>query len=466
VNGDSVPLESIMSCFQGVIPSPFATCSADGIPNVTHMSIVHYVDSERVALSRQFFNKSRANLDANPRSQVRVVDPQTGQDYALDLRYLHTETEGAIFAAMRSNLEAVASQSGAESIFRLRGVDIHRVERCVAVGEVVPAPTRADDAGDQLRLLDDYVRRLASTTEYGEAARTALEALEDLFGFVHSSLLVADERGDRLFGVASNGYRSSSAGAEVLTGEGVIGVAAERRHLVSIPSLARSRVMRIAVQESAGHGTAGSPAPDIALPGLESAQSVAAVPLVVHGGLVGILYLESEQAGRFGPHNERLLRILGGHLAAALSTLGRDRQESELIEPRPSAPPPTSTEDAATVTYYQADDSLFVDGEYVIKGVPGRLLWKMLREHAAEGRTAFTNRELRLDESLGLPVGNDNLEARLLVLRRRLESGDLGIVLERVGRGQLLLSVTRPLSLQEVATSGPMSASHDPDQAG
>lgn len=455
-----------MSCFQGVIPSPFATCSADGIPNVTHMSIVHYVDSERVALSRQFFNKSRANLDANPRSQVRVVDPQTGQDYALDLRYLHTETEGATFDAMRSNLEAVASQSGAESIFRLRGVDIHHVGRCVAVGDLVPAPARADDAGDQLRLLDDYVRRLASTTEYGEAARTALEALEDLFGFVHSSLLVVDERGDRLFGVASNGYRSSSAGAEVLTGEGVIGVAAERRHLVSIPSLARSRVMRIAVQESTGRSATGSPAPEISLPGLDAAQSVAAVPLVVHGALVGILYLESEEPGRFGPHNERLLRILGGHLAAALSTLGRDRHESELVEPRSSAPPAPSAEGAATVTYYQADDSLFVDGEYVIKGVPGRLLWKMLREHTAEGRTTFTNRELRLDESLGLPAGNDNLEARLLVLRRRLESGELGIVLERVGRGQLMLSVTRPLSLQEVATSGPMSGFHDVDQAG
>jgi adenylate cyclase len=72
-----VALESILQCLQGVIPSPFATCSADGIPNVTYMSIVHYFDAERVALSRQFFNKTRANLDANPHAQVRVVDPAT-----------------------------------------------------------------------------------------------------------------------------------------------------------------------------------------------------------------------------------------------------------------------------------------------------------------------------------------------------------------------------------------------------
>jgi predicted pyridoxine 5'-phosphate oxidase superfamily flavin-nucleotide-binding protein len=91
---EPVALESIRSCLQGVIPSPLASCSADGTPNVTYMSIVQYVDSERVALSRQFFNKTRANLDENALAQVQVVDPATLARYALDLRYLQTETEG------------------------------------------------------------------------------------------------------------------------------------------------------------------------------------------------------------------------------------------------------------------------------------------------------------------------------------------------------------------------------------
>jgi len=72
---EPVALEAIRSCFEGVIPSPLATCSADGTPNVTYMSIVQYVDSERVALSRQFFNKTRTNLDENALAQVQVVDP-------------------------------------------------------------------------------------------------------------------------------------------------------------------------------------------------------------------------------------------------------------------------------------------------------------------------------------------------------------------------------------------------------
>ena len=216
--------------------------------------------------------------------------------------------------------------------------------------------------------------------------------------------------------------------------------------------------MSAAVRESAGRGGA-TLGPEIALPGLDSAQSAAAVPLVVQGALTGVLYLESDQHGRFGPHDERLLRILGGHLAAALTVLAADRAESAAS---PSPPPPAPPGDALTVSYYQADDSVFVGGEYVIRGVPGRILWRLLNEHAAHGRTAFTNRELRLDERLGLPPGNDNLEARLLVLRKRLADAGCGIGLERVARGRLALHVTRPLELSEVATSGPMKAAHEP----
>ena len=105
---------------------------------------------------------------------------------------------------------------------------------------------------------------------------------------------------------------------------------------------------------------------------------------------------------------------------------------------------------------------MFVGGAYVVKGVPGRILWKLLREHGADGRVAFTNRELRLDERLGLPAGNDNLEARLLVLRKRLAALDCGIGLERVGRGRLALHLGAPVTLSEVSTAGPMRAAHEP----
>jgi hypothetical protein len=445
-----VRLEDIGACLQGVIPSPFGTCSADGTPNVTYMSIVRYVDPERVALSRQFFNKSRANLDANPASQVWVVDPETGQEYVLDLTYLHTESEGPVFEAMRAGLEAVAAGGPGEGVFRLRGVDVHRVERCAAVHADPPAGGAARrPVADPLRALDELVRRLGACEDYGEATRVALEALDDLFGWSSAALLAAGEPGAPLFVVRGSGAAATPAGAEVDAQAGVVGVAAGRRRVVCVPSTARGQVMRAAVEAPPG-GPAAGPGP--ASPRV---ASVAAAPLVVHGALLGVLYLESERAGTFSEREERLLRIVGGHLAATLAALEGDRgQSAPIASPAPPASSP-ATGGAATVTHYAADDTVMVDGDYVVRGVPGRLLWHMLVRHRDEGRTAFTNRELRLDEGLGLPAGNDNLEARLLVLRRRLEGGRRGITLERVGRGRLALGVARPLHLEEVPTRGP-----------
>ena len=258
---------------------------------------------------------------------------------------------------------------------------------------------------------------------------------------------------------SSNGYVPSGVGAEVPVGVGLVGVAAERRRVVCVPNLARSRAMNAAVQDSIRRSGAEPSAVEIELPGLERVQSAAAVPLLARGELTGVLYLESERQGDFSPGKERLLRILGGQLAAALAVLEADRGESD---PDESAPATAPQGEPLAVAYYQADDSVFVDDAYVVKGVPGRILWKLLREHAADGRTSFTNRELRLDERLGLPAGNDNLEARLLVLRKRLAALECGITLDRVDRGRLSLGVSAPLTLVEVPTTGPMRAAHQP----
>jgi adenylate cyclase len=457
-----VALESILPCLQGVIPSPFATCSPDGTPNITYMSIVHYIDSDRVALSRQFFNKTRANLDANPFAQVRVVDPVSIEEFAIDLQYLHTETDGPVFEAMKANLEAIASQTGHE-VFRLRGVDIHRALGCRSAKRSTPVPARAPER-DVVARLDEFTRRLARVPEYDDAARCGLEALDDLFDFTQSILLVADGGGERLYAIADNGYPTSGAGSEVAFGVGVVGIAAERRQVVSVPNLARSRIM----QSAAGSRMDGAGPTDIALPGLPDGKSVAAIPLLARDRLLGVLYLESATVGHFGPHNERLLRVLASHLAAVLGGFDDDRESDD--EPAQEAgrdiiSTPSPSRGCAAVTYYQADDSVFVDETYVIKGVPGRILWRLLCEHVAHGRETFTNRELRLDERLGLPAGNDNLEARLLVLRKRLAGAELGIRLERVGRGRLQFALDGPVQLTEVPTSGPMRVAYTSDRA-
>lgn len=102
-------LETLTSCFQGIIPAMFYTCAKDGTPNAAYLSHIDYVDAKHVALSFQFFNKSRRNVSENPQTLVQVIDPDTQQGWHLRLRYVRSETTGAIFDRVALRIEAIAS---------------------------------------------------------------------------------------------------------------------------------------------------------------------------------------------------------------------------------------------------------------------------------------------------------------------------------------------------------------------
>lgn len=405
-----VSLDAIRDCLRSGLPSPMATCAPDGTPHISYISRVQYLDRERVATSRQSFNHALVHLAECPFSQAMVIRPRTGEEFRLDLRYLHSVADGEEAEAIRADLDAIASQAGLDPVFRLRGLDVHRVLRCTRIPRAASAPPGVASP-DPLAALEQFVRRLQRTTSREDAAREIVDALDDLFGFRSAALI---------------------APADIEAGAGLVGTAASRRRVVVTPNLDRARAL------------AGVPVPRVS-----GARSAAAVPLVVGRDVLGVLYLESVAPSAFAGPTEGLLRIIGAHAAAALGARAAPAGRPWRAEVGAAA---GATGPPIELVYYEADDTVLCDSAYVVKGAPGRILWSMLRAHAESGRTGFTNRELRLDESLGLPAGNDNLEARLLVLRRRLANLDCGVRLERVGRGRLELRLERAAELTEVPT--------------
>ena len=98
--------------------------------------------------------------------------------------------------------------------------------------------------------------------------------------------------------------------------------------------------------------------------------------------------------------------------------------------------------------FFEVDGSTFLDGDYLIKGVAGRILWALLGHHDREGRVEFSNREMRLDPSLDLPPFRDNFESRLILLKRRLDEREAPIRIEKTSRGCFRLVVEGPVALE------------------
>jgi hypothetical protein len=119
--------DEIRPVFDNGTPAVMVTCSAAGIPNVTVISQVYYVDETHAALSFQFFSKTISNVRENPRAYVYVSDIEGNASWVLQLEFQRSETEGQTFDAMDMQIEAIASATGMSGIFKLRAADIYRV---------------------------------------------------------------------------------------------------------------------------------------------------------------------------------------------------------------------------------------------------------------------------------------------------------------------------------------------------
>lgn len=112
--------------------------------------------------------------------------------------------------------------------------------------------------------------------------------------------------------------------------------------------------------------------------------------------------------------------------------------------------PTGQTGPCSVLKHFESDDSVFIDDAYLVKGVPGRILRKIACAYLSEGRCEFSNKEIRLDSSLQLPDFKDNLETRLILLRRRIEERCDFLQIVPIARGRFRFDVKRRLKLESL----------------
>ena len=128
----------IKELFEKVPTAVLATADAEGRPNAVPVGAKKVLDDETVLISDQFFNKTRANLDANPRVAVTFWEGHEG--YQLKGSAM-VESEGARFEETARWIEELGHKAGFP--LKSKGAVIIRIE---AVYAVAPGP----GAGRQL----------------------------------------------------------------------------------------------------------------------------------------------------------------------------------------------------------------------------------------------------------------------------------------------------------------------------
>ncbi|KQV48775.1 hypothetical protein ASC95_23065 [Pelomonas sp. Root1217] len=444
----ALKLRDVRRLLEGVIPPAMCSVGADGMPHVNYLSHAEYLDDEHVALTYQFLNRARANILATGRVALSVEDPITGVSVLLQLRYERTETEGPVFERLRAKLAGIAAQTGMEKVFHLRGADVYRVESLRKLDPVHPLPAMAPrcDLAAGVRRLSEQLAEAPDLRSLLQAFTTGLQ--RDLC-ISHAIIWLLDEQRQGLYTLASIGYEQAGSGAELPLAEaGLAGVALRENVPIRIGHMSQMYSYGMSWRAKAEQlGLQAAMADTIPMPGLASPRSQLAVPLRARGRTVGALLVESEHDQFFSYDDEDALTAVGAQLAQGLAAL----RTTELVEEPVTAAP--AAEQAAGGTplrlrHYPRDHSVFINDEYLIKGVAGAIIAKLVRDQIDSGREAFSTRELRLaGGDLRLPEVQDNLGVRLLLLERRLAERDFGLHIERAGRGQYRLIADGPLSL-------------------
>lgn len=423
------------------------TVSNDGMPHISRAVSATYVDERHVAVSFGADDTARRNLLERVRVALCLGEPDTDADLSMQAIYLNSVSSGPVWDRVQARATVAAWRLGAADLCVVHGADILTVEALnQAPGSDSPSvPHARRPLPGTVRRVSD---RLCFCRRLDELLSETTVGLAEHLGLARTAVWSLDAPRRCLELLVSHGYRMSGADAAVPLGIGPVGIAA----LAGLP-VRTDHVPYVAsatkVPESAGERTRS---PVLQARGVMSRLDPAcpcaqlALPLRVRGRVIGVLVVGAQHDRHFDAEDEDALVPLAAQLATSLAML---RLQADGIGDEAPCRKTTTRAEPIDVRYHAHDSSVFLDAEYLIRGVAGALFWKIARIYVECGRCEFTTRELhRCAVELRLPPIHDNLYTRLLLLQRRLAERAAPVQIDRTGRGRFRVSVSVPLRLR------------------
>lgn len=180
--------EEMKPALMGVVPATLITSSKEGIPNITNISRVWYVDSNHVAVANHMLKKSVLNLQENPYAFIRTMDTTSFSTWELELEYIGSRSDGEIFAEMKKQYDVLSMMLESKMPITVN---------CAELFTVVSARI-CEEENSHLRLLT-------------ETYHPILEQLEKKFGWKRSAVWITDDLANQLHLAIVHGIDEESA---------------------------------------------------------------------------------------------------------------------------------------------------------------------------------------------------------------------------------------------------------------
>ncbi|WP_284037801.1 LuxR C-terminal-related transcriptional regulator [Neobacillus sp. 114] len=180
--------EEMHPALMGVVPATIITSNKDGVPNITNIARIWFVDSHHVAIANHMLNKSIQNLRHNRFAFIRTMDTNTFTTWELDVEYEGSNLDGAIFTEMKKQYEVLSMMLESGNPITVKSAEVFQVL--------------------SVRSCDEENSHLISNTDL---YNPLLEQLEKKLGWDSSGVWIEDENSDELHLVTIRGMEEEIA---------------------------------------------------------------------------------------------------------------------------------------------------------------------------------------------------------------------------------------------------------------